>query len=228
MDQLKRTNKTTNKYYAQSFNIDDQLSQYRNHITIDERTSVSITSDILMNIDKAQKAISPELFSKFIHHIQQQQTGKLVDLSKYINMTNMISRNTINHPHVNSVNRSRNMNMNANNNYIKQRPLRSRHTRQSIATQTNQQRQQQLQQQRNGHAMSQSPVQPQQLQQQQNSPTNQQQRSKPPLISSQPQRSPNGGRQPRSQFQQQRQTRRPPARNINNRNSNSMYSSYQQ
>merc|ERR1719229_1441954 len=52
---------------------------------------------------------------------------------------------------------------------------------------------------------------------------------KPPLISSQPQRSPNGagagsvgrgGRAPRSQFPQQRPTRRPQTRN--------MYPSYQQ
>merc|ERR1712228_404726 len=177
IDALKRTNETTNKHYAQSFNIDDQLEQYKNHITIDESTSMSITSDILMNIEKAQKAISAELFEKFIHHLQQHQTGKIIDLSKYINMNKM-----------------NNMLMNSDNNIIRQRPLRSRHTRQSIATQTNLQRQQQQQQQlrNNGHSMKQTQVQQQQQQQQSVSPNSQQQRSKPPLISSQQQRSPNG------------------------------------
>merc|ERR1712228_469658 len=152
-----RTNETTNKHYAQSFNIDDQLEQYKNHITIDESTSMSITSDILMNIEKAQKAISAELFEKFIHHLQQHQTGKIIDLSKYINMNKM--NNML-------------MNSNNNNNIIRQRPLRSRHTRQSIATQTNLQRQQQQQQQlrNNGHSMKQTQVQQQQQQQQSVSP----------------------------------------------------------
>merc|ERR1712154_490434 len=93
--------------------------------------------------------------------------------------------------------------MNSNNgahmnnvNVVRQRPLRSRHTRQSIATQTNLQRQQQLLQQQqqqqmrnnlNGHA--------QQQQQQSVSPNSQQRASKPPLISgsSQQQRSPQNG-----------------------------------
>merc|ERR1712019_6886 len=95
-----------------------------------------------------------------------------------------------------------------NQNFVRQRPLRnSRHTRTSIATQTNLQRQQQQQQ---------TSV----------SPTSQQQRaSKPPLISSQQQSVNAGvgvaavrGRPPRSgsHFQTNiRQTRRPPTtRNI--------------
>merc|ERR1719410_1446905 len=126
---------------------------------------------------------------------------------------------------MNPMNGSMNRNSSPNNNIVRQRPLRGRHTRQSIATQTNLQRQQQQQQLRNGHAMqTQSQVQPQQ--QQVSSPNSQR---KPPLISSQPQRSPNGagagsvgrgGRAPRSQFPQQRPTRRPQTRN--------MYPSYQQ
>merc|ERR1719229_2146534 len=127
---------------------------------------------------------------------------------------------------MNPMNGSMNRNSSPNNNIMRQRPLRGRHTRTSIATQTNLQRQQQQQQQlRNGHAMQQqSQVQPQQ--QQVSSPNSQR---KPPLISSQPQRSPNGagagsvgrgGRAPRSHFPQQRPTRRPQTRN--------MYPSYQQ
>jgi len=205
IDALKRTNETTNKHYAQSFNIDDQLEQYVNHITIDESTSMSITSDIYMNIEKAQKAISSELFAKFIHHIQQHQLGKIIDLTKYINMNNMLRNRNVN---VNN-----NMNhMNNNNNIIRQRPLRSRHTRQSIATQTNLRRQQQQQLRNNGHTMKQTQVQ-QQQQQQSVSPNSQQQRSKPPLISSQQQRSPNGAGVGRGR-------RRPPQRN--------MYQTYQQ
>merc|ERR1712154_318652 len=145
-----------------------------------------------------------------------------------MNMNRSSSRN------VNPMNGNMNGNMNRNNNspnnnIIRQRPLRSRHTRQSIATQTNLQRQQQQQQQlRNGHAMQQQSQVQQQQQQQVGSPNSQR---KPPLISSQPQRSPNGagvgsggrgGRAPRSHFpqQQQRPTRRPQTRN--------MYPSYQQ
>merc|ERR1719361_2870792 len=81
----------------------------------------------------------------------------------------------------NGVNMHNNMNTANNVNVVRQRPLRSRHTRQSIATQTNLQRQQQLLQQQqqqqqmrnnlNGHA------------QQSVSPNSQQRASKPPLIS---------------------------------------------
>merc|ERR1712228_371886 len=164
IEALRRTNETTNKHYAQSFNIDDQLEQYKNHITIDEATSMSITADIYMNIEKAQKAVSPDFFGKFINHIQQHETGKMVDLSKYLNMNKM---NNMMNTHMNQMNRggmnmnrqprrnmnvNRNINMNSNNmnnsnnvNVVRQRPLRNRHTRQSIATQTNLQRQQQQQ-----------------------------------------------------------------------------------
>merc|ERR1712228_152108 len=182
IDALKRTNETTNKHYAQSFNIDDQLEQYKNHITIDESTSMSITSDILMNIKKAQKAISAELFEKFIHHLQQHQTGKIIDLSKYINM-NKMNNMLMNSNNNNHMNRNRNVNVNNmnhqqmsnNNNIIRQR-----------------QQQQQQQLRNNGHSMKQTQVQQQQQQQQSVSPNSQHQRSKPPLISSQQQRSPNG------------------------------------
>merc|ERR1712154_177997 len=235
IDALKRTNETANQRYAQSYNINDQLAQYKHHITIDEETSDSIENEILANIEKAQKAISAELFDKFINHIQRNETGKLIDLSKYINMNKMNNMMMMNNANVNrgmsmNMNRSSSRNMNPmngnmngnmnrnnnspNNNIIRQRPLRSRHTRQSIATQTNLQRQQQQQQQlRNGHAMQQqSQVQQQQQQQQQVGSPNSQR--KPPLISSQPQRSPNGagvgsvgrgGRAPRSHFPQQQQ-----------------------
>merc|ERR1712172_328209 len=90
---------------------------------------------------------------------------------------------------MNPMNGNMNRNNSPNNNIIRQRPLRSRHTRQSIATQTNLQRQQQQQQLRNGHAMQQQSQVQQQQQQQVSSPNSQR---KPPLISSQPQRSPNG------------------------------------
>merc|ERR1719410_2677637 len=224
IETLRRTNETTNKHYAQAFVIDDQLEQFMKNITIDEGTSMSITNDIYVNIEKAQKAVSPDLFDKFINHIQHQQTGQLVDLSKYVNMNNR--GNMRNNGHMNmSVNVPMNRSVNMNNqNFVRQRPLRnSRHTRQSIATQTNLQRQQQ--QLRNGHAMNQQ----QQIQQQQQtsvSPTSQQQRSKPPLISSsQQQQSVSAGvgvaavrgRPPRSgsHFQNNtRQTRRPPTRNM--------------
>merc|ERR1719384_1351588 len=174
-----------------------------------------------MNIEKAQNAVSPDLFGKFINHIQHQQTGQMVDLSKYINMINRNNmRNNGQYANTNvHVPMNRNANIH-NQNFVRQRPLRnSRHTRQSIATQTNLQRQQQ--QLRNGHAMNQQ----QQIQQQQPSvsPTSQQQRSKPPLISSQQQSVSTGvgvaavrGRPPRSgsHFQTNvRQARRPPSRN---------------
>merc|ERR1719229_489835 len=63
---------------------------------------------------------------------------------------------------MNPMNGSMNRNNSPNNNILRQRPLRGRHPRQSIATQTNLQRQQQQQQQlRNGHAIQpQSQVQP--------------------------------------------------------------------
>jgi len=220
---LRTTNETTNKQYAQEFVIDEQLERYRKNISIDEGTSMSITNDIYMNIEKAQNAVSPDLFGKFINHIQQQQTGQMVDLSKYINMINRNNmRNNGQYANTNvHVPMNRNANMH-NQNFVRQRPLRnSRHTRQSIATQTNLQRQQQQQQLRNGHAMNQQ----QQIQQQQTSvsPTSQQQRSKPPLISSQQQSVSTGvgvaavrGRPPRSgsHFQANvRQARRPPSRN---------------
>jgi len=83
IESFKRTNETTNKYYAQSFNIDEQLKQYKQHIVIDENTSSQISKDIQSNIDKAYKVIQPMLFDKFIHHIQQGQIGKICDLSKY-------------------------------------------------------------------------------------------------------------------------------------------------
>merc|ERR1712130_621925 len=123
---------------------------------------------------------------------------------------------------------NRSVNKMNNQNFVRQRPLRNRrHTRTSIATQTNLQRQQQQQQLRNGHVNVMN--QQQQIQQQQQtsvSPTSQQQRaSKPPLISSQQQSVNAGvgvaavrGRPLRSgsHFQTNiRQTRRPPTtRNI--------------
>merc|ERR1719410_1090707 len=158
IETLRRTNETTNKHYAQAFVIDDQLEQFMKNITIDEGTSMSITNDIYVNIEKAQKAVSPDLFGKFINHIQHQQTGQLVDLSIYINEINNQYASQDGQQYVNNnvhvpMNRSspnRSVNMN-NQNFVRQRPLRnSRHTRTSIATQTNLQRQQQ-QQLRNGH-----------------------------------------------------------------------------
>merc|ERR1711971_964580 len=89
VEALKRTNETANNRYARSYNINDQLQQCGHHIDIDEETSVSITAEILNNIEKAQKAISAPLFDKFINHIGQHETGKLVDLSKYVNMSKM-------------------------------------------------------------------------------------------------------------------------------------------
>eukprot|EP01083_Nonionella_stella_P266142 900710_1 len=97
IESFKKTNETTNKYYALTLNISQQLQQYKSMLNVDERTNVNISGNICKNIEKAQKIVSKNLFAKFINHLKQNpQIAGIIDLAKYTKQNESNKKNAAN------------------------------------------------------------------------------------------------------------------------------------
>merc|ERR1711902_399889 len=56
-------------------------------------TNKNIKNDCIQQIIKAKKIVSNQLFNKFINHLQPQQIGQIIDLTKYLNQSPKQTKN---------------------------------------------------------------------------------------------------------------------------------------